>query len=90
MLFFRSAELEHKHSVDGSAILQVFEEKMGFWQSSCLSLPFLVSDGFSLKTVVKTTLACAVESLAAIKIARKAADVFEGVRFTVVVSCYLG
>lgn len=30
MLVFRNAELEHEHSVDGSAILQVFEEKMGF------------------------------------------------------------
>ena len=90
MLFFRNTELEHEHSVDGGAILQVFEEKIGFWQSSCLSLPFLVSDGFSLKTVVQTTLACAVESLAAIKIAYKATNVFKGIRLTMVVSHYLG
>lgn len=45
-----------------------------------LSLPFLVSDGFFLKTVVQTTLPCAVESLAAIKIACKATAVFEEIR----------
>lgn len=90
MQFFRNTELEHEHSVDGGAILQVFEDKMGFLLSSCLSLPFLVGDCFSLKAVVQTTLACAVESLAAIKIACKATDVFKGVKLTIVVSHYLG
>lgn len=46
MLVFRNTGLEHEHCVDGGAILQVFEEKIGFWQSSCVSLPFLGSDGF--------------------------------------------
>lgn len=57
MLFFQNAELEHQHTLDGGAMLRNFEEKVGFWQSSCLKLPFLVSDGFSLKTVVQCTLA---------------------------------
>lgn len=82
MLVFRNTELEHEHSVDGSAILQVFDSHP---ESS-----LLVSDGFSLKTLVQTTLPCAVGSLAAIKIAYKATDVFKGVRATVVVSLYLG
>ena len=59
---------------------------MHFWPSSCQSLPFLISDGFSMQTVVKTMLACAMESLAAIKVACKATGVFKGVRLSIDVS----
>lgn len=57
MLFFGNAELEHQHTVDGGAMLWNFEEKIGFWQSSCLILPFLVSDSFCLETVMQCTFA---------------------------------
>lgn len=51
VLFFENAELEHQHTVDGGAMLWNFEEKIGFWQSSCLTLPFLVSNGFKLMSL---------------------------------------
>ena len=46
----------------------------------------MISDGFSMQTVVKTMLACAMESLAAIKVACKATGVFKGVRLSIDVS----
>lgn len=57
-----------------------FGEKIGFWQSSCLILPFLVNNGFSLKTVVQCTLA------GCYKIAFKATDIFKVIRCIPVVS----
>lgn len=75
--------MEDEHSGDGEAVLQGLVESL--WHSSCLSLPFW-SVMVSLMTVVQTRLACAVDSLPAIKIACEATDVFRGLRLTVVVS----
>lgn len=66
--------------MDGGAVLQGFEEKIVFWQSSCLSLPFLVSDGVSLKALGQAVLA------RALKTSCKAAKVFEGIKIILVVS----
>lgn len=66
--------------MDGGAVLQGFEEKIVFWQSFGLSLPFWVRDGLFLKALVPIMLTHA------LKISCKAAKVFEGVKIILVVS----